>query len=351
MINTAFRDPITGRLQKCSNNSTIIYKVQRDIIIPPPLTDVMGVPLSAAPPSATDQLLQKILGQLEGQKAAGTGDTGLGGSSASAAHNSIASVIPPPPVFETGLSEPVFQPDVARAWQEQNQMAINDINQSHEQGRALGGRSVNELAEGRTMGVEDRDVGYNTNPNTPYQQYLNRAPRPPPRGQFDMGISLMGEQATPWEVAQGLSRPMNEENEAGEREPIAFTLQAPPQDFFDYNISEAKTAPPSPETKSQGETKSSPEPTTPAPLVPLTGRGKKDSSGKRLTASEMRRRRQAMNTPLSDLVRQASIDRETEKIISMRQPSGAYDTSEGTAGTAQQGPRTGRPQGTEGPPK
>ena len=78
MINTAFRDPITGRLQKCSKNSTIIYKIERDIVIPPPLTDVEGVPLNIKPPiSETDKLLQRIANQ--GSNSGVMGNTGMGG--------------------------------------------------------------------------------------------------------------------------------------------------------------------------------------------------------------------------------------------------------------------------------
>jgi len=81
MINTAFRDPVTGRLQKCSNNSTIIYKIERNIIIPPPLTDINGVPLDNTPPeSETNKLLGQILSN---QGSAGGGSTGLGGASKS----------------------------------------------------------------------------------------------------------------------------------------------------------------------------------------------------------------------------------------------------------------------------
>ena len=78
LINTAFRDPITGRLQKCSNNSTIVYKIERDIVIPAPQTDVMGVPLNIeAPESREDELLQQVINNTS----RGGGNTGEGGTS------------------------------------------------------------------------------------------------------------------------------------------------------------------------------------------------------------------------------------------------------------------------------
>ena len=78
LIHTAFRDPITGRLQKCSNNSTIIYKIERDIVVPPPQTDVMGTPLNIeAPESKEDELLQQIMKNTS----KGGGNTGEGGTS------------------------------------------------------------------------------------------------------------------------------------------------------------------------------------------------------------------------------------------------------------------------------
>lgn len=81
LINTAFRDPITGRLQKCSNNSTIIYKIQRDIEIPPPQTDALGNPLVAAPApeSKTDELLSQIVQNTESNTSRGQGTSGAGG--------------------------------------------------------------------------------------------------------------------------------------------------------------------------------------------------------------------------------------------------------------------------------
>ncbi len=69
LIHTAFRDPTTGRIQKCSSNSTIIYKIQRNVVILPPLTNVMGVPLnSSVPVSTTNKLLGKILEVEKGNK-------------------------------------------------------------------------------------------------------------------------------------------------------------------------------------------------------------------------------------------------------------------------------------------
>ena len=106
LINTAFRDPVTGRIQKCSNNSTIIYKIQRDIIIPPPLTDANGEPLAAPPPSATDELLEKILGQLEGQKGHSEGTTGVGGTAAGKTSAGIHNIISPPLIGTPRLEEP-----------------------------------------------------------------------------------------------------------------------------------------------------------------------------------------------------------------------------------------------------
>ena len=91
LVNTAFRDPITGRLQKCSNNSTIIYKIQRDITILPPTTDALGNPLAIPKPAETEseKLLKQIVSNTDKQSSAsggaiGTGEGG-GGSAAAAA--------------------------------------------------------------------------------------------------------------------------------------------------------------------------------------------------------------------------------------------------------------------------
>ena len=80
LINTAFRDPITGRIQKCSANSTIIYKIERDIVVPPPQTDVIGTPLNIeAPESTEDKLLQQILNNQGGRGGGSTGEGGRAG--------------------------------------------------------------------------------------------------------------------------------------------------------------------------------------------------------------------------------------------------------------------------------
>ena len=69
LIHTAFRDPTTGRLQKCSSNSTIIYKIQRNVVILPPSTNVLNVPLnSSVPVSTTNRLLGEILEVEKGNK-------------------------------------------------------------------------------------------------------------------------------------------------------------------------------------------------------------------------------------------------------------------------------------------
>ena len=69
LIHTAFRDPTTGRLQKCSSNSTIIYKIQRNVVILPPSTNVLNVPLnSSVPVSTTNKLLGEILEVEKGNK-------------------------------------------------------------------------------------------------------------------------------------------------------------------------------------------------------------------------------------------------------------------------------------------
>ena len=86
LINTALRDPITGRLQKCSSNSTIIYKIQRDVTILPPQTDALGNPLNIQQPtSKTDQLLEQIVQNTESNKSKGGGalGSGIGGGGAS----------------------------------------------------------------------------------------------------------------------------------------------------------------------------------------------------------------------------------------------------------------------------
>ncbi len=79
LINTALRDPITGRLQKCSSNSTIIYKIQRDVVVPPPMTDALGNPLNIEQPeSKTDKLLEQIVQNTDKQQSASGGAAGIG---------------------------------------------------------------------------------------------------------------------------------------------------------------------------------------------------------------------------------------------------------------------------------
>ena len=103
LINTAFRDPITGRLQKCSNNSTIIYKIQRDIVILPPTTDALGNPLPIAKPAETET--EKLLNQIvsntdkQGSKGGGAIGTGVAGGGKSAPPNV--------PLFQSGLLQMV----------------------------------------------------------------------------------------------------------------------------------------------------------------------------------------------------------------------------------------------------
>ena len=79
LVNTALRDPITGRLQKCSSNSTIIYKIQRDVTILPPQTDALGNPLDQAKPvDRTDRLLEQIVINTESNTSRGGGGLGAG---------------------------------------------------------------------------------------------------------------------------------------------------------------------------------------------------------------------------------------------------------------------------------
>ena len=79
LVNTALRDPITGRLQKCSSNSTIIYKIQRDVTILPPQTDALGNPLDQEqPPDRTDRLLEQIVINTESNTSRGGGGLGAG---------------------------------------------------------------------------------------------------------------------------------------------------------------------------------------------------------------------------------------------------------------------------------
>ena len=100
LINTAFRDPITGRLQKCSNNSTIIYKIQRDIVILPPTTDALGNPLPIPKPAETES--EKLLSQIvkntdkQGSKGGGAIGTGEGGGGSK-------TTTPNVPLFQSGL--------------------------------------------------------------------------------------------------------------------------------------------------------------------------------------------------------------------------------------------------------
>ena len=112
LINTAFRDPITGRLQKCSNNSTIIYKIQRDIEIPPPATDALGNPLNTPQPpeSKTDELLSQIVKNTDKQSSSGGGSIGGGiaGSGSGGGSSSSDGVTPPNvPLFQEGLIQQV----------------------------------------------------------------------------------------------------------------------------------------------------------------------------------------------------------------------------------------------------
>lgn len=70
-ITTQFRNPTTGKLQKCSANSTIIYKITRNIFVAPPSNDVFGLIKPQAPQmSTTDKLLSEIL-QAENFNSAG----------------------------------------------------------------------------------------------------------------------------------------------------------------------------------------------------------------------------------------------------------------------------------------
>ena len=99
LIHTALRDPTTGRLQKCSNNSTIIYKIQRDIVVPPPRTTAKGIPLNIQPTmSTTDQLLTEILqvetGGGRGTGATSTGSSGLGTQIVSLETKNVGGVLP-----------------------------------------------------------------------------------------------------------------------------------------------------------------------------------------------------------------------------------------------------------------
>ncbi len=109
MINTAFRDPITGRLQKCSNNSTIIYKIQRDIVIPPPQTDALGNPLNIPQPpdSKTDELLSQIVKNTESNTSRGGGSIGGGIGGAGASGSGDRPAPPNVPLFQEGLLQQV----------------------------------------------------------------------------------------------------------------------------------------------------------------------------------------------------------------------------------------------------
>ena len=102
LINTAFRDPITGRLQKCSNNSTIIYKIQRDVTILPPTTDALGnpLPIPQARETESEKLLKQIVTNTDKQGSASGGaiGTGTGGGSKTP---------PNVPLFQSGLLQQV----------------------------------------------------------------------------------------------------------------------------------------------------------------------------------------------------------------------------------------------------
>ena len=104
LINTAFRDPITGRLQKCSNNSTIIYKIQRDIIILPPTTDALGnpLPIPQAQETESEKLLKQIVTNTDKQSSASGGAiaNGIGVGVGSAEGANV-------PLFQGGLLEMV----------------------------------------------------------------------------------------------------------------------------------------------------------------------------------------------------------------------------------------------------
>jgi len=72
LVTTKFRDPTTGRLQKCSKNSTVIYKIQRDVFIPAPTTTVNGTQINQPKPNETDELLKQILNVESGLSQAGS---------------------------------------------------------------------------------------------------------------------------------------------------------------------------------------------------------------------------------------------------------------------------------------
>jgi hypothetical protein len=59
-VNTEIRNPLTGRLARLSKNSCIIYKVERDIALPPPMVDVNGNPIQQAPTQSQEEMEELI---------------------------------------------------------------------------------------------------------------------------------------------------------------------------------------------------------------------------------------------------------------------------------------------------
>ena len=59
-VNTEIRNPLTGRLARLSKNSCIIYKVERDIVLPPPMVDVDGNPIQIAPTPQQEEMSELL---------------------------------------------------------------------------------------------------------------------------------------------------------------------------------------------------------------------------------------------------------------------------------------------------
>ena len=83
-ITTEVRNPATGELAKLSPNSVLMYKIERDIVVPAPTIDAMGNqpdPMGpAAQPDPTTQAIEQLTAELTGNAPRTFGGAGGAGS-------------------------------------------------------------------------------------------------------------------------------------------------------------------------------------------------------------------------------------------------------------------------------
>ena len=79
-ITTEIRNPATGELAKLSPNSVLMYKVERDVVVPPPSIDAMGqVSDPEGPPPAPDPIttaIEQLTAELTGERPSVRGNIG-----------------------------------------------------------------------------------------------------------------------------------------------------------------------------------------------------------------------------------------------------------------------------------